>query len=254
MKNVTWIRQEGVIVNNINWEVKPGEHWALVGLNGSGKTTLLNMINGYIWPTHGEITVLGHKFGTIDLREIRKMIGWVSSSLQEKLYRTDTGLDIVVSGRLGTIGVHDHPSEADYEAAYALLDKLGCSSLANRLYQHCSEGERQKLLIARALIAEPKLLILDEPCNGLDIFAREQLLATIEQISRQPDGPTLLFVTHHIEEILPTIGHALLLRKGEVFAAGRTTEVMTGETLTKFFGTGVSVEWRAGRPWLQIQL
>lgn len=254
MKNVTWVREGGtIILNDVNWEVKPGEHWALVGLNGSGKTTLLNMINGFLWPTRGEISVLNQKFGTVDLRELRKSIGWVSSSLQEKLYGTDTGLEIVVSGRLGTIGVHDKPTKDDIQAAKELLQTLMCSYLENRIYRHCSEGERQRLLIARALISRPKLLILDEPCNGLDIFAREQLLATIEEITKQPDAPTLLFVTHHIEEILPTIKHALLLRNGEVFGAGKTTELLASDQLTRFFGTGVDVEWRNGRPWLQLQ-
>ncbi|MET3292607.1 UNVERIFIED_CONTAM: iron complex transport system ATP-binding protein [Brevibacillus sp. OAP136] len=254
MKNVTWVREGGtVILNDVNWEVKPGEHWALVGLNGSGKTTLLNMINGYLWPTRGEISVLGQRFGTVDLRELRKSIGWVSSSLQQKLYGSDTGLEIVVSGRLGTIGVHNKPTEDDLDEARKLLESLKCSYLANRPYQHCSEGERQRLLIARALISKPKLLILDEPCNGLDIFAREQLLATVEEITKQPDAPTLLFVTHHIEEILPTIKHALLLRNGEVFGAGRTTELLTSEQLSQFFGTSVTVEWRNNRPWLQLE-
>ncbi|MGE5703641.1 MAG: ATP-binding cassette domain-containing protein, partial [Clostridia bacterium] len=134
LKDVTWMREGGAILQDINWEVKPGEHWALVGLNGSGKTTLLNIINGFIWPTRGEVHVLGHKFGTIDLRELRKSIGWVSSSMQERLYRTDTGLQIVVSGRLGTIGVHDQPAEEDLQAASELLEELGCGSLRDRPY------------------------------------------------------------------------------------------------------------------------
>ncbi len=253
LKHVSWIRESEYILKDINWEVRNGEHWAIVGLNGSGKTTLLNIINGFIWPTKGEVSVLGHTFGQVDLRDLRKSIGWVSSSLQEKLYANETGLDIVVSGKFATIGLFDKPDQADYEQAAELLEKLGCPHLQNRPYRNCSQGEKQKLLIARALISSPKLLILDEASNGLDIFSREQLLSTVEHIALQPDAPTLLYVTHHIEEILPVFSHTLLLRNGEVYSAGKTTEVLTDNSLSHFFQSAIDVQWRAGRPWLQLK-
>ncbi|WP_027416536.1 ABC transporter ATP-binding protein [Aneurinibacillus terranovensis] len=250
---VSWRREEGYILQDVSWKIEEDEHWAIIGLNGSGKTTLLNILNGYIWPTKGSVEVLGNRFGQCDVREVRKSIGWVSSSLQDKLYRNETVENIVLSGKFASIGLYDKPLEADYEKARALLTEIGCESFLNRPYQTLSQGEKQKVLIARALIASPKLLILDEPCTGLDIFAREQLLHTIQKIGSQPEGPTLIYVSHHIEEIVPAINHALLLKSGSVYAAGNTHDVLTGENLSKFFENDVNVDWENQRPWLRIQ-
>ncbi|WP_047150375.1 ABC transporter ATP-binding protein [Aneurinibacillus tyrosinisolvens] len=252
-KNISWKRDKKAILKQVTWAVEPGEHWTILGLNGSGKTTLLNIINGYIWPTTGEISVLGKKFGEYDLRELRKSIGWVSSSMQEKLYGNEAVTNIVLSGKLASMGLlYERPDKEDVEKAEALLEQMGCFPMKDRLYQTLSQGEKQKVLIARALMASPQLLILDEPATGLDIFAREQLLQTIQQLGEQPEGPTLVYVTHHIEEITPGFKHALLLKQGEVFAAGLASDVLTGESLTNFFDTKVEVRWQKGRPWLQI--
>ncbi len=253
MQHVTWIRDKRTIVRQIDWQVNPGEHWAIVGLNGSGKTTVLNMISAYIWPTKGSVTVLGHRLGTVDVRELRKQIGWVSSSLQERLYANETAEEIVISGKYATIGLFDQPQPSDVETARSLLEQLGCARLADRTYQTLSQGEKQRVLIARALMASPRLLILDEPTTGLDVFAREQLLASIERIGRQPGGPTLLYVTHHIEEIVPVFSHTLLLRRGEVYAAGATSDVLTSQNLSRFFEVPVDVRWQNNRAWLTIQ-
>ncbi|HEX3032587.1 MAG TPA: ATP-binding cassette domain-containing protein, partial [Bacillota bacterium] len=181
-------------------------------------------------------------------RELRKEIGWVSSSLQERLYVNETAEEIVLSGWFSTIGLYDTPDAADRELARSLLEQLNCTELAGRTYKHLSQGERQRVLIARALISHPRLLILDEPCNGLDVFAREQLLATIETLARQPQAPTMLYVTHHIEEIVPAITHVLLLNKGKVHSAGCKEAILRADNLSDFYKTPVEVNWVGQRP------
>ncbi|WP_282937936.1 ABC transporter ATP-binding protein [Paenibacillus sp. RC67] len=250
LQNVTYRREKNELLTDINWQVRPGEHWAILGLNGSGKTTMLNIVNGYIWPTTGKVSVLGHPYGTVDLRELRMSIGWVSLSLQEKLYATDKVEHIVVSGKYATIGLYEKPGEEDWERATALMEQMRCIHLQGRQYQTCSQGEKQKILIARALMSSPKLLILDEPCNGLDLFSREALLEVIDQLAKSPDAPTLLYVTHHTEEILPMFRHALLLRRGEVFASGQVSEVLTEQHLSSFFESPVEVLSREDRYWV----
>ncbi|RUS47896.1 ABC transporter ATP-binding protein [Cohnella sp. AR92] len=252
LEGVTWKRGELQLLKEINWRIRKNEHWALLGLNGSGKTTLLNIINGYFWPTKGNVTVLNHRFGEVDLRELRQSIGWVSSSLQEKLYGSDRTQYVVISGKFASIGLYENPTPEDFVRAGELMTALGCSHLWDREYRTCSQGEKQKLLIARALMADPKLLILDEPCNGLDLFSRERLLASIDDLTRQEDMPTMIFVTHHTEEILPAFGHTMLLRRGEAFRQGATAEVMDSETLSEFFEAPVVVERHKDRFFVRL--
>lgn len=253
IQNVSWERNHQMILKNINWIVKEGEHWCLLGLNGSGKTTLLNMINGYIWPTEGSISVLGKTFGEFDLRELRKKIGWVSTSLQQKLYGSETVLKIVLSGKFATIGLYDQTDTVDLDRAEELIKSLGCSSLMERTYDTLSQGERQRVLIARALMASPKLLILDEPCTGLDVFAREQLLQMIATVAAQKSAPTILYVTHHVEEILPCFSKTLLVKEGQVFAARETYNVLTSALMSDFFNVPVEIQQRSGRNWLSVK-
>ncbi len=253
LDNIIWERGQDTILKGISWTVKKGENWCLLGLNGSGKTTMLNMINGYIWPTKGNVSVLGHKFGEYDLRELRKSIGWVSTSLQLKLYSSETGLQTVLSGKHATIGVYDEITEEDTQKAEQILVKLGCQPFMHRAYGTLSQGEKQRVLIARALMSDPKLLILDEPCTGLDIFAREQLLQMIDQIAKQEDGPTLIYVTHHVEEILPCFQKTFLIKGGETFGEGETEEVLQSETMSAFFDVPVHIEKRSNRHWLEVR-
>jgi iron complex transport system ATP-binding protein len=250
--DVSYIKERKTVLHSFNWEVSPGEHWAILGLNGSGKTTLLNLLNGYMWPSSGSIRVLGHLFGEVDVRELRKTIGWVSSSLQEKLYGSDRTQYVVISGKHASIGLYENPTEEDFEQALTLMKRLGCGHLVDRTYQSCSQGEKQKLLIARALMAAPRLLILDEACNGLDFISRETLLSGISELAAQPDAPHMLYVTHHTEEILPIFSHTLLIRRGEKFMGGRTQEVVTGPNLSAFFETSVDVRWHQERAWLAV--
>ncbi|MDQ0175887.1 ABC transporter ATP-binding protein [Bacillus chungangensis] len=254
LKDVSWQRKGKSILKEVSWKVKSSEHWCLVGLNGSGKTTLLKMINGYIWPTSGTVTVLGNTFGTTNVGELRKKIGWVSSSLQQRLPENETAEMIVLSGKFATIGLYEQVVHDDLQKADELLTILGCEHLKERTYATLSQGERQRILIARALMASPQLLILDEPCTGLDLFAREHLLGFIDKATKQPDSPTFIYVTHHVEEILPCFTHTLLMKQGEVFASGKTKEVLTPEQLTAFFDAPVAVQQNKEKERISISL
>ncbi len=243
-------RDSAFILKNINWTVKPGEHWAIIGLNGSGKTSLLKLINGYIFPSTGEVTVLGKKFGEYDFRELRKSIGWVSSSLQEVLYANETVEEVVISGTYASIGLYEKPDDEDYDKAGDLIEQFDCADLRKQRYFTLSQGEKQKVVLARALMSSPKLLILDEPCTGLDIFAREKFLSLIEDLGSMPDSPSMLYVSHHIEEILPVFTHALLLKTGRVHSAGIKEDVLTESGLIEFFDKKVQVAVKDGRMWI----
>lgn len=253
MKDVSWRREGKEILHHINWHVKKGEHWTVLGLNGSGKTTLLNMVNGYIWPTTGEVTVLGEKFGHTDIHTLRRSIGWVSSSLGERINGRHKTEDLVVSGKFAAVGlVFAEPEEADFVRAKELMEQLNIVHTYGQPYEKCSHGEKQKILIARGLMAEPKLLILDEPTNGLDFIAREQLLETIDSIARREVAPTIIFVTHHIEEVLPTFSHTLLLKEGTVFAKGKRKNVITNEYMSSLYEQSINVQWKNDRAWMSI--
>ena len=252
MEDVSLRRNGTYILKDINWNVKAGEHWAIIGLNGSGKTSLLKMINGYTFPSSGEVTVLGKKFGAYDLRELRKSIGWVSSSLLESLYFGESAEEIVLSGKYATIGLYDEPSKEDIDKASVLLNQFGCTFLAKRTYQTLSQGEKQKVLLARALMSTPKLLVLDEPCTGLDIFARESFLSLVEDLGAGDNAPTILYVSHHIEEILPVIGNVLLLTEGRIHSAGSKETVLSESNLKNFLGRSVEINWTNARPSVRI--
>lgn len=252
VKGVSWKRNGKNILSDMNWQVKRGEHWAVLGLNGSGKTTLLNMLNGYIWPTTGEVTVLNEHFGKTDIRELRKRIGWVSSAIEQRISGTQPVEQIVISGKFGSTGLYDERTKEDEEKALHLLEQLDCKYLYGKDYGICSQGESQRVLIARALMAEPELLILDEPTNGLDFIAREQLLESISNIVAGDRAPTLLFVTHHLEEISPLFTHTLLIKDGTVFSQGTREEIFQSTSMTTFFGINVHIDWKLDRPWLSI--
>lgn len=255
IKNVSWRRQGKEILHALNWQVNQGEHWAVIGLNGAGKTTLLNMVNGYIWPTTGSVSVLGNPFGKTDIHEMRKSIGWVSSSLGERVNGRHLAEDIVVSGKFAAVGlVFADPTEEDYSRARELMVSLGAEYLIGQPYEKCSHGEKQRILIARGLMANPRLLILDEPTNGLDFVAREELLVAIEGLAAQDDAPTIIFVTHHIEEVLPIFSHSLLLRDGTVLTKGESRHVLSGDNLSELYGRNIDVEWRNDRPWVSLRV
>ncbi|BCJ86864.1 ABC transporter ATP-binding protein [Effusibacillus dendaii] len=252
VQNLSWVREDKQILQDINWQVRAGEHWAIIGLNGSGKTSLLKMITGYEWPTKGQIEVIGNKYGECELREVRKQIGWLSAALRDEMHRTETAVNVVVSGKYASIGLWEKVDPAVRDKAYGLLSQLGCDYLAEKRFGTLSQGEKQKVLYARALLSEPKLLILDEPCYGLDIKAREQMLGEIQKMGSLSSAPTMLYVTHHIEEIQPVFTHALLLKDGQIVAAGPKQDILTGENVGRTFDLSVSVNWEEERPWIRI--
>ncbi len=258
-------RQQGIdILASIDWRIEQGQHWAVLGPNGSGKTTLLRIVCGYLWPTSGRVLRLGQEL--LDLSELRRSIGWISSGMIAEVPPGDTGLETVVSGRLAQIGLKRFPSygptDDDFAAAAKELVGLGCESLANKPFGVLSQGERQQVLIARARMARPLLLVLDEPCAGMDPGVRERFLGWLDERIKNDEArmtndeceiltpgirhssfvirhfvPTTILVTHHIEEIVPGIGNTLVLAGGRVHAAGRTPEVVTLETIETVYGT-----------------
>lgn len=251
LEDVSLKRSDKWILKNVSWQIEKGEHWVLFGLNGSGKTAILNLLNAYNFPTKGKINVLGMEFGKTYLAEkLRKQIGFVSSSLQEKFHPGDNAFEVVLSGAFASIGLYETPTDEIRSKAIFLLEELGCIDYANRNYETLSQGEKQRVLIARALMADPSLLILDEPTNGLDFIAREKLLESIETIAKNPYAPAIIYVTHHVEEILPLFNKTLLLKEGQVFASGWTSEMLSSERLTHFFNLDVQVTWENQRPML----
>ncbi|MDQ0339536.1 iron complex transport system ATP-binding protein [Caldalkalibacillus uzonensis] len=254
VQQVYWRRNGRTILDNILWQVKKGEHWAIVGLNGSGKTSLLNLICAYEWPSQGEIHVLGRRLGKVDINRLRQSIGWVSPALAERYRAYDhmPAEDIVLSGKFASIGLWQQVELDDVEQARYYLSLFQVEHKARQPFGSLSSGEQQKVLLARAWMAEPALIILDEPCSGLDLRAREGLLSSLDQLAAKENGPTLLYVTHHIEEIMPCFSHVLLLKEGRVVAAGEKEEVLTPPLLAETFDLAVDVAWKQGRAWISV--
>ncbi|MHB9029050.1 MAG: ABC transporter ATP-binding protein, partial [Candidatus Latescibacterota bacterium] len=233
LENISLDRAGRPILRNISLTVNPGEHWAMLGPNGSGKTTLLTVITAYAWPMEGAVTVLGNRYGSIDIREVRRRIGLVSSALFERVPPRDTFFDVVLSGRYASLGIWEEIPDADRERAREIIAFLDCASIADRPYGVLSFGERQRALIGRALMPEPRILILDEPCEGLDMHARETLLHRLDALISAPDGPSLMMVTHRVEEIPPGVTHALVLKEGRVLATGEKHATITSAKLSE---------------------
>ncbi|SDI48188.1 ABC transporter ATP-binding protein [Natribacillus halophilus] len=253
IENLTLTRDKNIL-KDVNWQVRRGEHWAMLGMNGAGKTALLNAICGYEFPTKGTVRVLGEAFGKYPWQDIRKQIGWVSFSFSEMMHDQlqNIGLEVVLSGKFASIGLHEYPADEDFATARTIMQNLGVDYLEKQPYAHMSQGEKQRLLIGRALMAEPDILLLDEPCNGLDFFAKAQLLHTVEQLAERQET-TIIYVTHQVDEILPVFEKTLLIRDGEVFDAGRTDELLTSETLTAFCRAPVQVQHKNGRYVLEVE-
>jgi iron complex transport system ATP-binding protein len=251
-KNVGY-RQQGVdILADINWRIESGQHWAVLGPNGSGKTTLLRLVCGYLWPTNGKVLRLGREL--LDLGELRRSIGWISSGMIADIPAHDTGLETVVTGRFAQLGLKHLPSfgptESDFVDAARELERLGCQSLAQKPFGILSQGERQQVLIARARMAKPMLLVLDEPCAGMDPGVRERFLGWLNERLGDADSPTTILVTHHIEEIVPAIQNTLVLSAGRIYATGRTSDVITRETVESVYNTQlVGIDRAGGRLW-----
>ena len=247
------VEREDVILEAIDWRVGRGEHWAILGANGSGKTSLLRALTGYLPPTAGEIRVLGETYGRFDWRELRTRVGLVSSSVHQMMEDGETALKAVISGRYAQIGHWGETRPDDIRAASAILRRIEALELRDRPWRFLSQGERQRILIGRALMAAPRLMILDEPCAGLDPVAREHFLQFISRLARIRGAPTIILVTHHVEEIVPMFLHVLVLKAGRVLAAGPRARVLKSAILSDAFAAPVRLTRTRGRYSLAVR-
>lgn len=250
VEHVTLSRKGKIILDDVSWKVPAHQHCVLLGANGSGKTALLQTITGYMPPSRGRIQVLGKLHGMYDWRELRKSIGWVSSALQERIHPHDSALEVVVSGKFASVGLWEEPTSSDFEYAHTQLEFMGCAYVAERPYSVLSQGEKQRVLIARSLMLKPRILILDEPCDGLDPSSREFFLEFIEKLGQQADGPTLIYVTHHIEEIVSIFSHVQLMKAGQMLLDGSKDQIITTENLARAFGMEMTISRSNGRYWV----
>jgi iron complex transport system ATP-binding protein len=242
------IQRDGVVIlDDVNWRVEHGQHWAILGANGSGKTSLLSALTGYLMPTAGEISLLGETYGKSDWRELRKKIGLVSSSVRQMMADDEPALETVASGKYAMIDFWGRVSRAEKSQALKLLWQVECEYLAERPWRVLSQGERQRILIGRALMAKPRVLILDEPCAGLDPAAREHFLQFIQRLGARKNSPTLVLVTHHVEEIMPVFSHLLVLKNGKILAAGKKSAVLNSKNLSSAFGTRMQLRHEKNR-------
>ncbi len=244
------------ILHGINWDVVRGERCFILGANGAGKTTLVRMLMGYAWPLFGaKVEVLGHRFGTVNLQELRRRIAWVSPLMHQWLGERDwTGREMVLSGPDATIGLFRDATPEEEQKAASLMDSLCAAHLMERTVNTMSSGEQVKVLIARALMTNPELMILDEPSVYLDIAGREFLLCTIEELAARRPELTIIFITQRIEDILPAFTRGMILRQGEIMAYGGRDEVLTEENLRAAFNLDIRlIRARNGRLWTVIE-
>lgn len=246
--DVTVRRGSKTLLDKINWIVEEDERWAVLGPNGAGKTTLLQIAAAIMHPTEGEAYVFGQRLGRVDMFELRPRIGLASASIAERIPNGERVLDVVVSAGYSLLGRwREAYGRLDVRRADKLLERVGVPGLGERSYGTLSEGERQRVQIARALMTDPELLLLDEPAAGMDLGGREDLLRRLTKFAADPDAPASVLVTHHVEELPPGISHVLLLRDGAIVASGLTRDVLTGRHLSATFGLDLRVERRKGR-------
>ena len=234
-------RGDKKILRGVDWTIREGEHWVVLGPNGCGKTSLLKALTGYLTPTRGTIQLLGEQYGETDWRELRKRTGLVSSSIAQMIAPEDTALEIVTGGAFSMIGCWGRVPASVRASALKWLRRCEAGNLAGSSWMVFSQGERQRVLIARALIARPDLLLLDEPCAGLDPVARSHFLQFLSRLSASRETPSIVLITHHVEEILPLFTHALLLSHGRVVSSGSVKSVLTSAALSRTFGEPLRV-------------
>ena len=248
LAGVSIVRNGSTLINNIDWEVDESDRWVVIGPNGAGKTTLLQVISAQIHPSSGVAGLLGEVLGTVDVFELRPRIGLTSAALAERIPRGERVHDVVVSASYAVVGRwREEYDELDHERASELLAQLRIDRLANRTFGTLSEGERKRVQIARALMTDPELLLLDEPAAGLDLAGRESLVTTLGELAQDQYAPASVLVTHHVEEIPNGITHAMLLKAGEIVAAGPLRDTLTADNLTKTFEVELSLIEADGR-------
>jgi iron complex transport system ATP-binding protein len=250
MDHVSVVRDGTVLLDDLSWSVGADERWVVLGPNASGKTTMLRVAGSSLWPTRGTVELLGERLGRVDMRELRRRIAMVSASVTRALRPELPALDVVLTGRHAALETWWHEyTDHDRDEARALLSEAGFGGrgFAERPFGLLSEGERQQVLLARALMGDPDLLLMDEPAAGLDLGARERLLRRLAALATDPSVPPLVFVTHHLEEIPAGVTHVALLRRARLVAAGPVDDVLTGDAVSHAFEIDVAVERRDGR-------
>ncbi len=246
--DVSVVRDGRALVDQISWSVAEGERWVILGPNGAGKTTLLSIASSYLFPSAGSVVILGEKLGAVDVFDLRPRIGVAGAAMADKMPRSQTVLETVLTAAYGmTAHWRENYEASDEERARLILDRLGMSEFAGRRFGTLSEGERKRTLIARAIMTDPELLLLDEPAAGLDLGGREDLVRRLGRLARDPIAPSMIMVTHHVEEIAPGFTHVLMIRQGKVVAAGPLDLELTSRNLSHCFGLPLIVERRDDR-------
>jgi len=252
MSQVGVRRGDSYLLSGFDWSVQATERWAVIGPNGAGKTTALTIASTRMFPTMGSVEVLGEVMGRVDITELRPRIGFASSALLRDIPMHEKAIDVVVTGAYAVTGRwNERYAQEDTDRARELLTAWGAKSYAERPFASLSEGERKRVLIARALMSDPELLLLDEPGAGLDLAGREELIGLLDNLSADPFAPSLVLVTHHVEEIPTRITHALVMAGGQVVASGPIAEAMTDQALSQAYGIPISVTSVGGR-WMAI--
>jgi iron complex transport system ATP-binding protein len=251
-RDVSLRRNGNLLVGPVSWSVELDERWVIIGSNGAGKTSLLRIAAALEHPSSGIAYVLGERLGRVDTSELRSRVGLSSSALAQRVPGRELVRDLVVSAGYAVLGRwRERYQDVDYNRAIDMLESLGAEHLADRTYGTLSEGERKRVLIARALMTDPELLLLDEPAAGLDLGGREELVSRLADLATDPDAPALVLVTHHVEEIPPGFSHCMLLSEGRMVASGLLTDVLTGESLSAAYGQSIAVDVIDGRYFAQ---
>ena len=248
LSKVSVVRPGKVLLEDINWTVQEGERWVVLGPNGAGKTTMLQILAAQMHPTTGVVGLLGEVLGAVDVFELRPRIGLTSAALADRVPRSERVSDVVVSASYAVLGRwREEYDEQDHQRAKVLLTELGIGHLSERTFGTLSEGERKRVQIARALMTDPELMLLDEPAAGLDLTGREQLVRSLSSIATAEGAPAMVLVTHHVEEIPPGFTHAMLLKQGRIVAAGPIDEALTDQNLSDTFDLALSLTHTDGR-------
>ncbi|HMK12780.1 MAG TPA: ABC transporter ATP-binding protein [Acidimicrobiales bacterium] len=248
LRDISVVYDDELALDGLDWCVQPDERWVVLGPNGSGKTTLVRIVSLYLHPSRGDVRVLGAVLGRVDIRKVRPRIGIASASMAAMLRRELDVVDVVMTGRNAALEPWWHTyTDEDRARALMLLGRFGMAGFDGRMFGTLSSGEQQKAQLARTLMADPELLILDEPAAGLDLGAREDLVSRLGDLAEDRSSPPIILVTHHVDEIPPGFTHALLLREGRPVASGRIEEAMTSASLSRCFGLKLTLEGSQGR-------
>ena len=241
LRDVTYLQAGKEILTDITWTVQKGETWAVLGLNGAGKSTLLRILTAEFWPSSGQVEILGIPFGQGQIPLLRKKIGIVASHISERIAPSMKAEEIVLTGRYKSSILYTQVAASEWQDAKDMMQQLECGHLIGRTYASLSQGEKQKVLVARALMDQPDILILDEASNGLDFFAKEALLKQMKALTQLEQAPLLIYVTHHVDEISDSFSHLLLLKDGHIHSQGSKAAILQKENLEDFYGKKIQI-------------